>query len=81
MVARLRIATLGMLLLLAATSRADYDGGVPGMFLNYGGSPRTLAMGKAFCGLADDAEAAYFQSGRPHSVELTECQTGAFLPL
>jgi hypothetical protein len=56
---KLRTA-IGLLLLLAAAARADYDGGVPGMFLNYGGTPRTLAMGKAFCGLADDAEAAYF---------------------
>jgi hypothetical protein len=36
------------------------DGGVPGALLNYGMSPRTLAMGKAFTGLADDQEAAYY---------------------
>jgi hypothetical protein len=36
------------------------DGGVPGALLNYGMSPRTIAMGKAFTGLADDQEAAYY---------------------
>jgi hypothetical protein len=49
-----------LLLALAAPVQADYDGGSAGMFMDYGASPRTLAMGKAFCGLADDAEAAYF---------------------
>ena len=38
----------------------DDVGGFPGMLLNYGGSPRTLSMGKAFTGLANDAEAGYF---------------------
>ena len=36
------------------------DGGIPGAFLNYGMSPRTIAMGKAFTGLADDQEATYY---------------------
>lgn len=36
------------------------DGGTPGTFLNYGLTPRTLAMGKSFTGLADDAEAGYY---------------------
>lgn len=36
------------------------DGGVPGALLNYGMSPRTIAMGKTFTGLADDQEAMYF---------------------
>jgi hypothetical protein len=57
-----RIALLVALLVVATAvpARADYDGGSAGMFMDYGASPRTLAMGKAFCGLADDAEAAYF---------------------
>jgi len=59
-VVRLRGSLFALLVTLVSVLRADYDGGVPGMFLNYGGSPRTLAMGKAFCGLADDAEAGYF---------------------
>lgn len=36
------------------------DGGVPGALLNYGMSPRTIAMGKTFTGLADDQEAVYY---------------------
>lgn len=36
------------------------DGGVPGALLNYGMTPRTIAMGKAFTGLADDQEAIYY---------------------
>jgi len=36
------------------------DGGIPGALLNYGMTPRTIAMGKAFTGLADDQEAVYF---------------------
>ncbi len=36
------------------------DGGIPGAFLNYGMSPRTTALGKAFTGLADDEEAIYY---------------------
>ena len=58
-----RRTALGIALLLAASVavvRADDVGGSAGNFLVYGASPRTLAMGKAFCGLADDVEAAYF---------------------
>jgi len=36
------------------------DGGTPGALLNYGMSPRTIAMGKTFTGLADDQEAVYY---------------------
>jgi hypothetical protein len=36
------------------------DGGVPGALLDYGMTPRTIAMGKTFTGLADDQEAIYF---------------------
>ncbi|UCG91954.1 MAG: PorV/PorQ family protein [candidate division WOR-3 bacterium] len=36
------------------------EGGVPGALLNYGMSPRTIALGKAFTGLADDQEAVYY---------------------
>jgi hypothetical protein len=36
------------------------DGGVPGALLNYGVTPRTIAMGKTFTGLADDQEAIYY---------------------
>ena len=36
------------------------DGGVPGALLDYGMTPRTIALGKTFTGLADDQEAVYF---------------------
>jgi hypothetical protein len=36
------------------------EGGVPGALLNYGLTPRTIALGKAFTGLADDQEAVYY---------------------
>ncbi|HEX7320364.1 MAG TPA: PorV/PorQ family protein [bacterium] len=45
--------------LLTSVANAQ-DGGIAGAFLNYGVSPRTLAMGKAFTGLADDQEATYY---------------------
>lgn len=36
------------------------DGGVPGALLNFGMTPRTIAMGRSFTGLADDQEALYY---------------------
>lgn len=39
------------------------QGGTPGTFLNYGASPRTLALGKSFTGLANDVEAVYYNPG------------------
>ncbi|MGQ9707653.1 MAG: hypothetical protein ACUVUR_02110 [bacterium] len=36
------------------------EGGLPGAFLNYGAGPRSLAMGKAFTAVCDDAQAAYY---------------------
>lgn len=36
------------------------EGGLPGAFLNYGPAPRSLAMGKAFAAVADDAQAIYY---------------------
>ena len=38
----------------------SFPGGMSGAFLNYGLSPRSLALGKTFTGLANDAEASYF---------------------
>lgn len=59
-----RIRCVGFLLLasyfLLLTFCFAQDGGVPGALLNYGVSPRTIAMGKAFTGLADDQEAIYY---------------------
>jgi len=51
------LLTIYFLLLTFAFAQ---DGGTPGAFLNYGMSPRTTALGKAFTGLADDAEAIYY---------------------
>ncbi|MDD5492205.1 MAG: PorV/PorQ family protein [bacterium] len=39
---------------------AKQDGGRPGAFLNYGAGARSLAMGKTFVGVADDASATYW---------------------
>jgi len=39
------------------------DGGLPGAFLEYGVSARVIGMGKAFTGLANDANAGYFNPG------------------
>lgn len=45
---------------LLPTVLSAQDGGVPGALLNYGVTPRTIAMGKAFTGLANDQEAIYY---------------------
>jgi len=45
---------------LLATFLFAQDGGLPGTLLNYGMSPRTIAMGEAFTGLANDQEAIYY---------------------
>ncbi|MDD5260083.1 MAG: hypothetical protein PHD29_08955, partial [bacterium] len=36
------------------------DGGQPGAFLSYGAGARSLAMGKTFVGIADDASTTYW---------------------
>ncbi len=50
---------LSFYFLVPTLSKAQ-DGGTAGALLNYGMTPRTLAMGKTFTGLADDQEAVYF---------------------
>lgn len=60
---RKTLLALALLLALGVPARAAFTddiGGVNGAFLLYGGTPRTLAMGKAFTALANDAEAGYF---------------------
>ncbi len=52
-----------LLFSLISVSLVLAQGGIPGTFLNYAASPRTLALGKAFTGLANDAEAVYFNPG------------------
>jgi len=52
-------------LFLAAAFSAAFatEGGLSGAFLNYGAGPRSLALGKAFTAVADDAQAGYFNPG------------------
>ena len=59
---RLLVAALSLLAVLPAAARAT-EGGLPGAFLDYGPAPRSLALGKAFTAVADDAEAGYFNPG------------------
>jgi hypothetical protein len=57
------IAPLAVLLLtggLVAAAGAAEDGGVPGGYLRYGSSARSLALGNAVTGLADDAAVSYW---------------------
>jgi len=42
---------------------ADGDAGQPGSFLTYGAGARSMGMGRAFTGLADDATAVYWNPG------------------
>jgi hypothetical protein len=60
---KFKIFLLGIMLTMGWAVGQVGDGGVPGTFLNYGASPRTLALGKSFTGLADDAEAVYYNPG------------------
>jgi hypothetical protein len=56
------VRKLIILIVLLGTSGIIYSfpGGMSGAFLNYGLSPRSLALGKTFTGLANDAEAGYY---------------------
>ncbi len=51
---------------------AKEDGGQPGAFLNYGAGARSLAMGKTFVGIADDASAAYWNPAGLATLEKPE---------
>ncbi len=52
---------LGILLLAPLSLlRAQATGGQPGEFMSYGAGARSLAMGAAFVGVADDASATYW---------------------
>lgn len=56
-----RFASLAITLLaLRSFSLGAEDGGRPGTFLDFGASARSLAMGHAFTGVADDASAIYW---------------------
>ncbi|MFO7638412.1 MAG: FlgD immunoglobulin-like domain containing protein [bacterium] len=58
----MKIARLLFVLLLAGAAGAR-EGGLPGAFLEYGGSARSIALGKAFTGVADDPQAGFFNPG------------------
>lgn len=58
----MRLGRFGLCLLLATAAFAR-EGGLPGAFLEYGNAPRSLALGKAFTGVADDPQAGYFNPG------------------
>ena len=51
---------LAALVAAATPASARSDGGVPGGFLRYGASARSLALGNAVTGLADDAATSYW---------------------
>lgn len=60
---RFRLAGILLLgLALVGFAQAE-EGGLPGAMLMYGPGPRSLAMGKAFTAVADDAQAGYFNPG------------------
>ena len=50
---KIRNIILINLIALTLTWAVEEIGGTAGTFLNYGASPRTLALGKAFTGLAN----------------------------
>ncbi len=57
------LALVALLIIAARPSLIWAEGGLPGTFLNYGPAPRSLAMGRAFTGIADDVQAGYFNPG------------------
>src|ERR1035437_4205301 len=62
-------ALLFVFLLFAplASLHAQATGVQPGEFMSYGAGARSLAMGAAFVGVADDASATYWNpAGLPH---------------
>ncbi len=60
MIKHLRILALALLLAVAVAAPAADDAGVPGGYLRYGASARSLALGNAVGGLADDAATSYW---------------------
>lgn len=57
----LRLLVIGYWLLVVSSPLfAKYSGGQPGMFLSWGAGARSLAMGRAFMAISDDASATYW---------------------
>lgn len=63
MVKSSRLLACLLLVILAVASTNAEEGGLPGMLLLYGPGPRSLALGKSFTALSDDAQAGYFNPG------------------
>lgn len=58
-----RVAMTGLLIglvMASAAAQAADDAGVPGGFLRYGASARSLALGNSVAGVADDVATAYW---------------------
>ncbi|MFH1378888.1 MAG: PorV/PorQ family protein [bacterium] len=55
-----RVVSFLMLTILTGKLQAEKTFGLPNDYLQYGAGARSLAMGGAFTGLADDASAAYW---------------------
>jgi len=58
-----KVISATAVLLLAGGFALAEEGGLAGAFLNYGPGPRSLALGKAFTAVSDDAQAGYFNPG------------------
>lgn len=66
---------VGLLLLVAGSGLGQFfiqEGGLSGAFLNYGPAPRSLALGKSFVAVADDAQAGYYNPGGLHQLNAHE---------
>jgi len=70
---------IGLVFVVTATFVFNYwseaekgKGGVPGAFLSWGAGARSLAMGKAFVAMADDASATYWNPAGLGNVERQE---------
>src|ERR1035438_1639114 len=60
MAGALLFVLLSLLLSPLSSVHAQATGGQPGEFMSYGAGARSLAMGAAFVGVADDASATYW---------------------
>lgn len=61
--------------LLVGTAHAGHDGGVPGGYLRYGASARSVALGNAVAGVADDAATSYWNPAGFASLRTMELST------
>ncbi len=57
---RMGLAMAALLTMVASPAAAADDAGVPGGFLRFGASARSLSLGNAVTGMADDAATAYW---------------------